>query len=55
MMRSCFSEEHIIGMIKEQESGILTAEVCQNSQDVYSTLQSGRANEKPYSSKDWSV
>ena len=28
MKRTRFSEEQIIGMIKEQESGIPTAEVC---------------------------
>ena len=28
MRRSRFSEEQIIGMIKEQESGMPTAEVC---------------------------
>ena len=31
MKRSRFSEEQIIAMLKEQEAGMLTADVCRNA------------------------
>ena len=38
MRKSCFTESQIIGMIKEQEAGMPTAEVCRKhglSQDTF--------------------
>jgi putative transposase len=45
MKRSRFSEEQIIGVLKEQESGVPTADVCRRhgvSRPLFAGRRSGR-------------
>ena len=43
MKRSRFNEEHIIGMLKEQEAGLGTADLCRTQGISRATFSTGKA------------
>jgi len=49
MKRSRFSDEQIIGVLKEQEAGAVTADVCRRHGISEATFQGGTSERLPTS------